>query len=58
MPMQVQLPSYNWTKNQLVSHGVLKADSVWTYLASSSVSGACVVSPFVELREGMNLIYS
>jgi hypothetical protein len=42
--VQVQLPSYNWTKNQLVSRGILAADSIWTFLASSSVSGVCVVS--------------
>ena len=48
--VQVQLPTYNWTKNQLVSRGILPADSIWTYLASSSVSGVCVVSdPFVFL---------
>ena len=40
---QVQLPSYNWTKNHLISNGILPADSVWTFLASSSVSGMCVV---------------
>jgi len=42
--VQVQLPSYNWTKNQLVSRGILPSDSIWTYLASGSVSGVCVVS--------------
>ena len=40
----VQLPSYNWTKNQIVTRGWLPADSTWTFLASSTVSGACVVS--------------
>ena len=44
MGSSVQLPTYNWTKNQLVSNGILRADSVWTFLASSSVSGLCVVS--------------
>ena len=39
----VQLPTYNWTKNQLVTHGILPGNSIWTYLASSSVSGVCVV---------------
>jgi hypothetical protein len=42
--VQVQLPTYNWTKNQLVSRGILPAASIWSYLASSSVSGVCVVS--------------
>lgn len=40
---QVQLPSYNFTKHQLVKHNILPADSTWTFLASSSVSGLCVV---------------
>ncbi|KAF5388573.1 hypothetical protein D9757_004708 [Collybiopsis confluens] len=38
----VQLPSYNFTKNQLVKNGILPANSTWTFLASSSVSGFCV----------------
>jgi len=42
MGSSVQLPSYVWTKNQLVTHNILPANSIWTYLASSSVSGACV----------------
>lgn len=47
--VQVQLPTYNWTKNQLVSRGILPADSTWTFLASSSVSGVCVVSGALAL---------
>lgn len=43
MGSSVQLPSYNWTKSILVNHGILPADSHWTWLASSTVSGACVV---------------
>jgi len=43
MGSSVQLPTYNWTKNQLVSRHILPADSIWTYLASSSVSGVCVL---------------
>ncbi|KAH9968825.1 oxaloacetate carrier [Russula dissimulans] len=43
MGSSVQLPTYNWTKNQLVSRNILPADSIWTYLASSSVSGVCVL---------------
>ncbi|KAJ7161277.1 mitochondrial carrier domain-containing protein [Mycena crocata] len=42
MGSSVQLPSYNLTKNFLVSRDILPASSVWTYLASSSVSGICV----------------
>jgi solute carrier family 25 protein 34/35 len=40
---QVQLPTYNWTKNQLVLRGILPADNIWTFLASSAVSGVCVL---------------
>ncbi|KAK7695047.1 hypothetical protein QCA50_002235 [Cerrena zonata] len=43
MGSSVQLPTYNWTKNLLVSHGISAPDSIWTYLASSSVSGTCVL---------------
>jgi solute carrier family 25, member 34/35 len=43
MGSSVQLPSYNFTKQQLVLHGFSQADSIWTYLASSTVSGICVV---------------
>ena len=41
--LQVQLPTYNWTKNHLVNAGLTDAGSIWTFLASSSVSGVCVV---------------
>jgi len=47
----VQLPSYLWTKNQIVTRGWLPADSTWTFLASSTVSGACVVSVPTSLRQ-------
>ncbi|KAF8910119.1 mitochondrial carrier domain-containing protein [Gymnopilus junonius] len=42
MGSSVQLPSYNWTKGQLVKHDILPANSTATFLVSSSVSGACV----------------
>ncbi|KAF9454193.1 mitochondrial carrier [Macrolepiota fuliginosa MF-IS2] len=42
MGSSVQLPSYNFTKNQLVKRGILPADSTWTFLISSTISGACV----------------
>ncbi|KAI0640898.1 oxaloacetate carrier [Trametes meyenii] len=35
----VQLPSYLWAKQLLVSHGVAGPDSMWTYLMSSSIAG-------------------
>jgi len=43
MGSSVQLPTYNFAKNQLVNHGILPANSIWTYLASSSISGVCVL---------------
>ncbi|KAJ7897179.1 mitochondrial carrier domain-containing protein [Mycena olivaceomarginata] len=42
MGSSVQLPSYNLTKNFLVSREILPANSTWTFLASSAVSGVCV----------------
>ncbi|KAJ3895174.1 mitochondrial carrier domain-containing protein [Lentinula edodes] len=42
MGSSVQLPSYNFTKNQLVKRGILPDNNAWTFLASSFVSGACV----------------
>ncbi|KAG8876268.1 Mitochondrial oxaloacetate carrier protein [Tulasnella sp. 331] len=41
MGSSVQLPSYNWTKRLLIENG-WQADGTWTFLASSSLSGACV----------------
>lgn len=42
MGSSVQLPSYNITKNFLVSRDILPANSTWSFLASSTVSGICV----------------
>ncbi|KAF5313189.1 hypothetical protein D9619_002625 [Psilocybe cf. subviscida] len=42
MGSSVQLPSYNFTKTQLVKYDILPADSTWTFLLSSTISGACV----------------
>jgi len=42
MGSSVQLPSYNLAKNFLVNREILPANSAWTFLASSSVSGVCV----------------
>ncbi|CUA71333.1 Mitochondrial oxaloacetate transport protein [Schizosaccharomyces pombe 972h-] [Rhizoctonia solani] len=42
MGSSVQLPSYNWAKTTLVKHGIGSADSTWTFLASSTISGICV----------------
>ncbi|KAF9025134.1 mitochondrial carrier [Hymenopellis radicata] len=35
----VQVPTYVWAKRQFIERGILPADSFWTFLASSSVSG-------------------
>ena len=51
MGSSVQMPSYHFTKNQIVSRGWLPANSVWTFLVSSSVSGICVVSTFHAISE-------
>lgn len=40
----VQLPSYNYAKRVLTANGYTAENSYWTYLASSSFSGICVVS--------------
>jgi len=47
MGSSVQLPSYNLAKSLIVNHGILPADSIWTFFLSSSVSGACVVHSYV-----------
>lgn len=41
---QVQLPSYNYAKSQLVQHIGMNPDGLGTFLASSAISGVCVVS--------------
>ncbi|TFY71328.1 hypothetical protein EVG20_g1670 [Dentipellis fragilis] len=58
MGSSVQLPSYNWTKNQIVSRGILPADSVWTFLASSSVSGACVLVMMQPADTALTRVYN
>ncbi|WVO17315.1 hypothetical protein L204_105007 [Cryptococcus depauperatus] len=42
MGSSVQLPSYNLGKHYLVSSLGMGAESFWTFLAASSVSGVCV----------------
>ncbi|THH21218.1 hypothetical protein EW146_g283 [Bondarzewia mesenterica] len=58
MGSSVQLPTYNWTKNQLVSRGILPANSLWTYLASSSVSGACVLVMMQPADTALTRVYN
>jgi solute carrier family 25 protein 34/35 len=55
MGSSVQLPSYNFTKSQIVKHGILPADSAWTFLLSSTVSGACVVRTHSQITVPANL---
>ncbi|EIM92891.1 oxaloacetate carrier [Stereum hirsutum FP-91666 SS1] len=58
MGSSVQLPTYNWTKNQLVSRGILPANSVLTYLASSSVSGVCVLLMMQPADTALTRVYN
>lgn len=53
-----QLPTYYWTKNQLVTRGILPANSVWTYLASSSVSGVCVCLVMQPADTALTRVYN
>ncbi|KAJ2935637.1 hypothetical protein H1R20_g1460, partial [Candolleomyces eurysporus] len=56
--MQVQLPSYNFTKRTLISNGILPEDSTWTFLASSSVSGACVLVCMQPADTALTRVYN
>ncbi len=47
---QAQVPTYVWAKRQFIERGILPADSFWTFLASSSVSGLVAVSIFLPPR--------
>jgi len=58
MGSSVQLPSYNWTKTQIVSNGWLPANSIWTYLASSSVSGICVCIVMQPADTALTRVYN
>lgn len=54
----VQLPTYNWTKNHLVQSGITNADSIWTFLASSAVSGACVCLAMQPADTALTRVYN
>ncbi|OBZ79961.1 Mitochondrial oxaloacetate transport protein [Grifola frondosa] len=58
MGSSVQLPTYNWTKNQLVTRGISRADSIWTFLASSSVSGMCVLAMMQPADTALTRMYN
>ncbi|KAG1864683.1 hypothetical protein DFJ58DRAFT_772442 [Suillus subalutaceus] len=55
MGSSVQLPTYKWAKNQLGSHGLYPSNSILTYLASSSVSGICVVFLLYQVANNCSL---
>ena len=38
----MQLPAYNLAKSYIAHWDLLPANSIWTYLAASTFSGACV----------------
>jgi solute carrier family 25 protein 34/35 len=46
MGSSIQVPSYIWTKSEIVRRGIGSPDSAWTFLASSAVSGVCSVCVF------------
>ncbi|PAV22061.1 oxaloacetate carrier [Pyrrhoderma noxium] len=54
----VQLPTYNWTKNHLIQSGITSADSIWTFLASSAVSGACVCLAMQPADTALTRVYN
>ncbi|KAJ2914783.1 hypothetical protein MD484_g5649, partial [Candolleomyces efflorescens] len=58
MGSSVQLPSYNFTKRTLISNGILPEDSTWTFLASSSVSGACVLVVMQPADTALTRVYN
>jgi len=58
MGSSVQLPSYNWTKTQIVSRGILPADSMLTFLASSTISGICVCIVMQPADTALTRVYN
>ncbi|CCM04472.1 uncharacterized protein FIBRA_06652 [Fibroporia radiculosa] len=58
MGSTVQLPVYNWTKNHLIEHDLLPANSIWTFLASSSVSGMCVLAAMQPADTALTRMYN
>jgi len=58
MGSSVQLPSYNFTKNLLVKHDVLPANSTWTFLASSTISGICVCIVMQPADTALTRVYN
>ncbi|KDQ15627.1 hypothetical protein BOTBODRAFT_31517 [Botryobasidium botryosum FD-172 SS1] len=58
MGSSVQLPSYIFTKTKLVEYGIMKPDSTWTFLASSSVSGACVLLMMQPADTALTRVYN
>ncbi|KZW00018.1 mitochondrial carrier [Exidia glandulosa HHB12029] len=58
MGSSAQIPSYMFAKNQLVSRGILSADSPWTYLASSSFSGLCTCIVMQPADTALTRVYN
>ncbi|KAF5323380.1 hypothetical protein D9611_005597 [Ephemerocybe angulata] len=58
MGSSVQLPSYNLTKRTLVENGILPDNSTWTFLASSAVSGACVLVVMQPADTALTRVYN
>ncbi|KAF9650280.1 mitochondrial carrier [Thelephora ganbajun] len=58
MGSSVQIPSYNWAKTQIVSRGILPADSTLTFLASSTISGICVCIVMQPADTALTRVYN
>ncbi|KAH6917043.1 oxaloacetate carrier [Coprinopsis sp. MPI-PUGE-AT-0042] len=58
MGSSVQLPSYNFTKRSLVKHAGFDENSPLTFLASSSVSGACVLVVMQPADTALTRVYN
>ncbi|KAF7436466.1 Mitochondrial oxaloacetate carrier protein [Pleurotus ostreatus] len=58
MGSSVQLPSYNFAKSQLSKHDILPTNSPWSFLISSSVSGACVCLVMQPADTALTRVYN
>lgn len=54
----VQVPSYMWTKNQLITNNILPSDSFWTFLLSSSVSGLLILAVMQPADTVLTRVYN
>ncbi|KAF8919188.1 oxaloacetate carrier, partial [Mucidula mucida] len=53
-----QVPTYVWAKRQFIGRGILPADSFWTFLASSSVSGLVALAAMQPTDTVLTRIYN